>query len=502
MEIKAISGDITRQQVGAIVVNLFEGITSPGGATGTVDRALDGAISKLIEDGEIKGKRGEMTLIHTLGKMTPARVLVAGLGKSEGFTLDAVRSVAAESLRRLRGAGVEAVATIAHGAGIGSLDARDSGQAITEGAILGLYRFDRHKSSNSNDRRDIKELTIVEFDADKAAMLQAGLEQGRIIAEAVSFCRDMANEPANVMTPSEMAERALDVARENGLELEVFDRPKMQELGMGALLGVAQGSEEPPRFIILRYKGDPDNEANNLGLLGKGITFDSGGLDIKTASGMATMKGDMAGGAAVISAMKAIGKLKPRINVTAIVPATENMPGGRAQRPGDVVRAMNGKTIEIDNTDAEGRLVLADAVAYARSIGISHIVDVATLTGAISVALGDLCMGAFGNDQAFTEQVIAAGNGIGERAWQLPTFDEYKEQYRSDIADIKNTGGRGAGSITGALIIGEFNDGASWVHLDIAGVSRTGSTRGYKTKGATGIPVRTLVKLAQDLAAS
>ena len=276
----------------------------------------------------------------------------------------------------------------------------------------------------------------------------------------------------------------------------------MAELGMGALLGVAQGSEEPPKFIVLRYKGDPDDEANTLGLLGKGITFDSGGLDIKSASGMAAMKGDMAGGASVIAAMRAIGRLRPKINVTAIVPATENMPGARAQRPGDVVRAMSGKTIEIDNTDAEGRLVLADAVAYARSIGLTRLVDVATLTGAVVVALGNQCTGAFGNDQDFANEVIRAGSQTGERIWQLPTYDEYKEQYKSDVADIKNTGGRGAGSIIGAQIIGEFSDGASWVHLDIAGTSRTDRNKGWNLKGATGVPVRALVRLTRNLSKS
>jgi leucyl aminopeptidase len=233
--------------------------------------------------------------------------------------------------------------------------------------------------------------------------------------------------------------------------------------------------------------------------LGKGITFDSGGLDIKSAAGMARMKGDMAGGAAVIAAMKAIGRLKPKVNVTAIIPATENMPGGRAQRPGDVVRTMNGKTIEIDNTDAEGRLVLADAMAYARSLGISKLVDVATLTGAVVVALGKAYTGAFGNDQEFIDQVVAAGSQTGERIWQLPVYDGYKQQYKSDVADIKNTGGRNAGSITGAQIIGEFSDGASWVHLDIAGTSTSDSDGGYNPKGPTGTPVRALVALVQAL---
>ena len=498
MEIRVVSSDILEQPVGAIVVGLFEGASKLRGATAAVDHALDGAISDLIQDGEIKGKAGELTLIHTLGKLAPIRVLVAGLGKEADFTLDSVRTVAAESCRHLRGVGVEIVATIAHGIGVGDVDAAGAGRAVAEGGVLALYRFDKYKSPDA-DRSEVAELRVVEIDDSKVADLQSGVDEGIVVAESVTYCRDMANEPANIMTPTRMSELALEVSREVGLELEVIDRPQMAVLGMGALLGVAQGSEEPPKLIVLRYHGDPDDQENHLGLLGKGITFDSGGLDIKSASGMATMKGDMAGGAAVISAMRAIGSLRPVINVTGIVAATENMVSGKAQRPGDVVRAMNGKTIEIDNTDAEGRLVLADAMAYARSIGLERLVDVATLTGAIVVALGKGCTGAFGNDEELVGQVIAAGRQVGERIWQLPTYDDYKEQYRSEVADIKNTGGRGAGSITGAQIIGEFADGARWVHLDIAGTSTSDRVKGTSCKGATGVPVRTLVALAQDL---
>ncbi len=499
MNIGVVAGNIAEHSADAVVVNLFEGVTTPVGATGAVDAALDGAISALISEGEITGKRGEITLIHTLGKIAPKRVLVAGLGKRDDFTLDGVRGVAAETARRMRSAGVKTAATIAHGAGIGGMESWDAAQAVTEGAVMGLYRFDKHKS-NSGGNSNLDELIIVEFDESKINMMRRGIESGVAIGNAVNFCRDMANEPANHMTPSDMAERALEVATEHHLELEVLERPRMEELGMGALLGVAQGSDEPPKFIIMRYEGDPRNPHNNIGLLGKGITFDSGGLDIKSAAGMLTMKGDMSGGAAVIAAMQAIGHLSPGVNVTAIVPATENMPGGKAQRPGDVVRAMNGKTIEIDNTDAEGRLVLADAMAYARSIGLTRLVDVATLTGAVSVALGDKCMGAFGNDDYFTQVVVDAANSVGERAWPMPTYDEYKAQYKSDIADIKNTGGRGAGATIGALIIGEFNDGdVPWVHLDIAGVARARGADGYNVKGATGAPVRTLVRLVQSL---
>ena len=499
MEIRVVSGDITTQEVGAIVVNLFDGVTRPGGATGAVDRALDGAITRLIEDGETRGKRDELTLIHTLGMMAPSRVLVAGLGKEADLDAERVRTVTAAACRFLRKRGVREVATIAHGAGIGGMDARHSGQAIAEGSILGLYRFDRHKTGNDN-KHEIEALSIVESDASKLKELEIGVVDGKVLAEATNLCRDMANEPANYMTPTQLSEVALEVARDVGLQIEVLDRSRMAALGMGALLGVAQGSEEPPKLIVLRYRGDPDGGDRGLGLLGKGITFDSGGISIKRAAGMGAMKGDMAGGAAVIAAMSAIGKLKPRLNVTAIVPATENMPGGGAQRPGDIVKSMGGKTIEIDNTDAEGRLVLADAVSYARSLGLDPIVDVATLTGAMSIALGKLCSGAFGNDQKLVDTLVNAGMQVGERIWQFPTFDEYREQYKSDVADIKNTGGRNAGSITGAQIIGEFADGASWAHLDIAGTSRTDSLKGYNPKGATGVPVRTLVRLALDLA--
>jgi leucyl aminopeptidase len=499
MDIKTIQGDIADVESPAIVVNIFEGVTEPSGATGAVDRALQGAIAALIADGEIKGGKGEMTLVHTLGKLAARRVLVAGLGKAEDLTVDVVRGAAGETARFLRTKGVVSFASVVHGSGGGGLDAEACAQAMAEGALMGLYRFNRHKSDDGQPD-DMVQMTIVERDGDAVDRIEAGLVRGRIIAEAVNLSRDMANEPANFMTPTEMAEQALAVATETGIEIQVLDRPEMGELGMGALLGVAQGSEEPPKLIVLKYRGDPDNKDNSLGMLGKGITFDSGGLDIKSASGMATMKSDMAGGASVIGAMKAIAQLKPKLNVTGIVPATENMPGGKAQRPGDVVRTMSGKTIEIGNTDAEGRLVLADAVSYARSLGLARLVDVATLTGAVIVALGDDCTGVFGNNQDWIDRITRAGARVGERMWQLPTYPESKERYRSDVADIKNTGTRGGGAITGAMIIGEFAEGAAWAHLDIAGTDSSDRDTGHTPKGATGGPVRTLVALAEDLA--
>ena len=500
MKINVDIADITRIETPALVVNLFKGVTKPGGATGAVDRALDGAISQLIDDGEITGKQGEMTLVHTMGKIGPARVVVSGLGPQEDFDAEVVRRVSSEALRFLRRRGISEAATIAHGAGIGGLLPEDAGRAIAEGSVLGLYRFGRYHTNGDHGDRDFEELTIAELDADRAAGIRAGAAEGQAIAEATMIARNMVNEPANVMTPTAMAETARLVAEENGLGFETMDNAGMKAKGMGAFIGVAQGSDEPARLIVLTYEGDPENPANNLGLIGKGITFDTGGISLKPAGGMESMKGDMAGGASVIAAMQIIARLKPGINVTGMIAATENMPGGSAQRPGDVVTAMNGKTIEVINTDAEGRLVLADTLCLARERGITRLVDVATLTGAMVTTLGKACTGVMGNDDGLIADVVNAGKQTGEKFWQLPMFDEYKELIRSDVADMKNSGGRQAGSISAAFLLKEFVDGAAWAHLDIAGTSTSEKASGYLVKGATGAPARTLAQLAVNLA--
>ena len=509
--INVVAGDITNFATPALVVNLFQGVTQPGGGTGAIDRALDGAISALISDGEIKGKLGEMTLLHTMGRIPAGRVVVAGLGQRADFDAAAVRRVSGDAARFLRGKGVSEFATIAHGAGIGGLDAGAAAQAIAEGTLLGLYQFDAYRSNGSNGGSDgddgnagsraIRQVSIVEREPSAVNALKDGAARGATLAEATMLARDLVNHPANIMTPTRMTEAARDVANAVGLELDVLERDRMAQHGMGALLGVAQGSAEPPQLIVLTYRGDPDNPANNLGLVGKGITFDTGGISLKPAANMETMKGDMAGGAAVIAAMRAIGTLKPRINVTGLVAATENMPGGRAQRPGDVVTAMNGKTIEVINTDAEGRLVLADAMCYARSLGITRLVDIATLTGAMVVALGKACTGMMGNSAALAEGIRKAGAHSGERFWELPMLEDYRELIKSDVADMKNSGGRPAGSITAAMLLREFAEDAEWMHLDIAGTSTAAANKGHLVKGATGTPTRTLAQLAMDLAA-
>jgi len=498
LEIKIIAGAIAEVKADAIMIGYFEGEKKPNGDAAAIDKALDGAIARLIAQGEIKGKLSEITLVHSLGKLPAARVVVVGLGKRGELTPDKVRGAVAGACRLLRKSGAADIAAAVLGASVNNITLETAAQAIAEGTILGLYEFRRHITKDA-EHGDIKRLSIVAADKKQLSSLKKASSKGVALAEATNLARDMVNEPANYMTPADMAAEAASLAKEHGLDIEILERAQMKKLGMGALLGVAAGSKQPPRFIILRYKGGGSGKID-IALVGKGITFDSGGISIKPSHKMEEMKGDMAGGAAVMAAMGAIARLKPKVNVTALIPATENLPGGSALKPGDVVTALGGKTIEIISTDAEGRLALADALGYANKLGAKAIVDVATLTGSVLVALGDVCTGAFGNDQGLVDKVIAAGADVGELIWQLPMYDRYKEQNESQVADIKNVGGRYAGSITAAWFLSEFVGDTRWVHLDIAGTSMTEKERGYLVKGATGVVVRTLVNLVLSLA--
>ena len=495
MKISVQPGDLKQSSAKAIIVTLFEGATTLSGAAVAVDEALGGALSQLLSDGDIKGKPNETTLIHTLGRLPSPRLLALGLGKPDKFDAQALRNAVATGARYLRRAGADSIAVSVDAAL--PLDAVVCAQAIAEGALLGLYTFTAHKKPE--DDKEVAKLILLEADPARAKAAARGSERGRICAEATNWARDMANEPANFMTPSDMAERAQQVAKELGLQCQVFERKEMEALGMGALLGVAAGSQQPPKLIILRYEDDGP-AAKTLGLVGKGITFDTGGISIKPSQGLEEMKSDMAGGAEVIAAVRALAQLKAKVNVTAIVPATENMPGGGAQRPGDVVRAMNGKTIEVVNTDAEGRLILADALSYARKLALSPVVDVATLTGAIQIALGKVAFGAMTNSDPLLSRLKEAAAAAGEKVWELPLFDEYREQSDSTVADVKNVGGRGAGSITAALFLREFIEDTPWVHLDIAGVDQSDEVKGIMVKGSSGTGVRTLINLGLSLA--
>ena len=498
MEIRVISGDITEVKASAVMVGLFEKVKNPDDYTVTLDNVLGGTISQLMSQGEIKGKFGELTIIHSLGKLLAERVVILGLGKKQDLTLNKIRGVVAEACRFLQKKGIDDAAIIALGAGVGDITPNGASQAITEGALLGLYSFRRHITKKP-EYGEIKQLSIVANSEADIGLLEHGRDKGKILAEAAKLARDMVNEPANYMTPGHMVKMAKQLAKDYDLELVVLEREKMLELGMGALLGVAQGSAQPPKFIILNYKKNNSKDID-LVLIGKGITFDSGGISLKPGRKMEEMKGDMAGGAAVIAAIAAISQLKPAINVTAIVPAVENLPGGRAFKPGDILTTMTGKTVEIISTDAEGRLVMADALCFVNKLKPKQIIDVATLTGACVVALGDICTGAFSNNQELANKVVIAGARAGELIWQMPMYTEYKELNKSDVADIKNVGDNNAGAITAAQFLAEFVGSTPWVHLDIAGTSTSNKERNYLVKGATGVPVRTLINLALAIA--
>ncbi|MCL2149917.1 MAG: leucyl aminopeptidase [Dehalococcoidia bacterium] len=494
MIIDVKAGDITRARTGAIVLGYFQG-KGLTGKLAKVDAALNKTISRLVKEGQLTGKNGEVIVLHSLGVLPAGMVALMGLGKEAEITADKVRGAVGEACRALR---QRRAGTVALSADVG-LKAEEVAQAMAEGAIMGLYTFDRYRSTQP-ERSEIEKVTLYSA-AGELSALKRGLAVGQTIAKAVNLTRDMVNEPSNYMRPRDMVVAAEGMALRDGLKLEVLEREDMAKLGMGALLGVAQGSEEPPKFLVLTYRGRR-GRGIDLALVGKAITFDSGGISLKPSDGMGEMKGDMAGGAAVLAALDAIAQLGIKINAVAVVAATENLPSGHAYKPGDVLKAMNGKTIEVISTDAEGRLALADALSYVGSrIKPRQAVDVATLTGACVVALGKVAAAVFSSDQALADRILAAASRAGERVWQLPLFDEYKEQNKSEVADIKNTGGRGgAGAITAAQFLSEFAGEMSWAHLDIAGVNDTDKERRYYVKGATGIPVRTLVNLAYDLA--
>ena len=503
MEITLLENDVTKIETDVLVVNLFEGVTSPAGATGAVDKVIGGLITALISDGEISGSEGEVTLIHTPSSVYPdlkaSRVLVAGLGSSDRIDTNAIRRVSATVIRKLREVGVKKFATIVHGAGIGGTDVSSSAQSLVEGSILGAYRFLKYRTTDTKRKPDVESMVIVEFDSSKLFAIGDAIKKGVTYANAEILARDLVNEPANKLSPADLASVALKVASDNGLECEVLEEAEVSALGMGAYTGVAQGSSRPLKFIHMSYLGDSSKLENNLWLIGKGITFDSGGISLKPGLGMGKMKGDMGGGASVIAAMQAISQLKPKLNVHVVCAATDNMPSGTAQRPGDVVTAMNGMTIEVDNTDAEGRLTLADAIGYALSKNATRIVDVATLTGAARIALGDGVSPVFGNDEDLISAVLKSSDVVGEPMWRLPLDSVTKRQNSSRVADLKNTGGRGGGSTTAAHFISDFAGETPWVHIDIAATSMLDGLRGWFPAGATGVPTRSLVDLAMRL---
>lgn len=492
-KVTVVQGDLTRQAADTLIVNLFEGTAEPGGATAALDRALDGAIRDLMAAGDLTGKSNTMAVFYPRGALAARRVLVVGLGPAAGFTPEKARLAAATAIQKARDLGARRVATIAHGAGAGGLEAALAAQATVEGLLLGLYQFEGRPAGAPG----IESVAVVEFDGERLAAVEAGAHAGQITAESANFARDLVNQPPNVCTPEYLAERARQMAAEVGLGFQALGPDEMEVLGMGALLAVAQASVLPPRLIILEHQPAGAAERAPVVLVGKGVTFDSGGLSIKGAGDMPSMKADMGGAAAVIGALRAAALLNVPVPVIGLAPASENVIGSAGYRPADVLRASNGKTIEIISTDAEGRLLLADALVYAARYQPAAVIDLATLTGACAIALGrGMAAGLFDTDAALGDRVRRAAERTGERVWPLPLYPEYRDGLKSDVADMKNSAGDRYGGVgVSAAFLKEFAEGYPWAHLDIAPMAYLDGPKAPWPRGATGYGVRLLAEL-------
>ncbi|MCB0130377.1 MAG: leucyl aminopeptidase, partial [Caldilineaceae bacterium] len=439
MDIQIVQGSIAEQAVDCLVINLFAGTTTLSGATASVDRSLDGAISKLLNGGDFSGDAGTTALLYTNGNLPAPRVLVVGLGNSDEFTIHGARlaaATAAKAAAQLKG--VKSIASVIHSGGPHDMNTARATQALVEGTRLAIYRAPQYKREAPEP--GLTALTIVEFDTEKLDSIQEGVRAGRILADAVCLARDLSSEPANVLYPETMAERAREMAQEAGLRCTVLDEAAMRAEGMNILLAVSQGSTREAQFIILEHVPPGTEDQPPLVFVGKGVTFDTGGISIKPSADMWYMKDDMSGAGVVLAAMRAIGQLGVQRRIIGVAPCVENMPDGVAFRPGDILTGITGKTTEIISTDAEGRLILADALGYVARFGPRAVIDLATLTGAIGIALGAQAAGLFANDDRVRDELLAAAERSNERLWPMPLYDEYKEDIKSDMAEVKNSG--------------------------------------------------------------
>lgn len=491
MDVKVKRGQVEREPAEALVLTHYEEESRLEQDAAVVDKALRGRLSELLKSGEFEGKSNQCVLLHTAGEIPAKRVVLVGLGKKKEARLDGLRQAMATAAKRVRQAGARSFVTPVPS--LPRIPLGDLAQGMVEGAILGTYEFTVYRHENKQDARELQLMTILQRDRNGVSEIESGSDRGQVSAEATALVRDLCNHPANVMTPTRLAEEAQKIDRERGVKTTVLERRHMEKLGMGAILGVARGSQEPPKFIILEYKCG-DRKRRPIALVGKSITFDSGGISLKPAENMEQMKADMTGGAEVLATIWAAARLRLPLNLIGILPATENMPGGRATKPGDILTTLSGKTVEVQNTDAEGRLILADGLAYATRYKPQALIDVATLTGACMVALGQFAIGMLGNDDALKRELQRAGEKAGERVWEMPLWDEYFEQLRSDVADMRNIGGRGGGMITAALLLSKFVGDSPWAHLDIASTDWSDRERPYIGKGPTGTGTRLLVQ--------
>lgn len=464
----------------------------------SADKQLKGIIRQLTKEKVFEGKLNQTTFIYSLGRLNVDKVMLIGLGKKKEMNLDKLRQASATITKIAESKGIKKLMTNLPDMKTKGMAVMDIGQAVCEGAILSLYKFNQYKSEKNGNEKKLSELTLLTEDGKNIKPLKSCVSIAQKISAAVYFTRDLINHPGNTATPTYLAEQAKKMARQCNIKCKILNKPDMEKLGMGGLLGVARGSHQPPKFIILEYWGTRRSKPPVI-LVGKGLTFDTGGISLKPGQGMDEMKTDMSGGAGMMGAIMAVASLKLPLNVVTLVPATENMPGGDSFKPGDVLKTMSGKTIEILNTDAEGRLILADALTYAEKYKPKAVIDMATLTGACVIALGNHATGIMGTDEKLIDAVKKAGEKTGERVWQLPLWEEYDEMIKSDIADVKNIGGRGAGTITAAALLKKFASDYSWAHLDIAGTAWTDKPKPYVPKGAVGVGVRLLVQYLKTL---
>ncbi len=478
----------------AVVVGVLQKSLLSGPAA-EANAALQGQIGQLMDAGEIRGRGGEVTVLHTTGRLPAARVAVMGLGEVSQLDVFVLRRALGATVRQLRDKGCRRVGVALPTEAPLTLRADALVRAVIEAAYVGLYRSEECKTEVGLPS-ELDELTLLSLPESELGLARGVAEAARQAGEATNYARTLVNLPANEVTPARLAQEAAQIAAETGMTLRVLEVEELRQMGMGAIVGVGQGSVNTPKLIVLEHRKGR-HERPLLAFIGKGITFDSGGISLKPPLDMHIMKSDMAGGAAVLAAMRTIARRELPINVLGLVPVAENLPSATASRPGDVVRTYSGKTVEIISTDAEGRMVLADALTYARELGATHMVDIATLTGACIIALGHVAAAALGADSELVEAVLEAGEQAGERLWRLPLFPEYKKQLDSTVADLKNVGGRPAGVITAALFLKEFAGDVSWVHLDIAGTAYSESSQPHEVEGGTGAGTRILVALAE-----
>jgi len=497
MQIEVKQGRVELAEDEGVLLNCFEEVKRLNPVLKTINDKLSGAVSHLFETGDFTAKLGQTTVLYPQGRLKFKRIILLGLGKRDEMTIEKLRRAYGFAGRKTRELKLKSLSVQAFESNLAAIKLQESSQAMVEGILLSFYKLDRYKTVDENERVALQRLTFLKEKRKGIGEIKRGEEFGEIFSWATNFSRDLANRPGNYLTPERLAGEADKLARENNFKCKILSTTEIKKLKMNSFLAVASGSKEPAKLIVLEYL-PPRRKINTLVLVGKGITFDAGGLSLKTTEGMVEMKGDMMGGAVVIATIAACAKIGLPLHLIGIIPATENLPSGSALKVGDIITSHSGKTIEVLNTDAEGRLILADGLSYARSFEPDAVVDVATLTGTIKLALGTLCAGLFGNHRGLKAQMLKASEKSGERVWEMPLWKEYDEFLKSDLADIKNVGGRFGGAILAAAFLQNFVGDLPWIHVDIAGVDFREKEDSYHTKGASGFGARLLLQFLRD----